>query len=63
VKTSVEKRLEVWGESVDALRKRLFAPAEGADTDQGVFLRSWPVGTTALLIAGLLSAYVLVYYL
>jgi multicomponent Na+:H+ antiporter subunit D len=63
VKASVEKRLEVWGESVDALRKRLFAPAEGADTDQGVFLRSWPVGTTALLIAGLLSAYVLVYYL
>ncbi len=29
----------------------------------GVFARAWPIGTTALWIAGLLSAYVLVYYL
>ena len=29
----------------------------------GHFLRSWPIGTTALLIATLLSAYVLVYFL
>ena len=31
--------------------------------ERGVFARSWPVGTTALWIAGLLSAYVLLYYL
>ncbi len=31
--------------------------------ERGVFARSWPIGTTALLIAGLLSAYVLLYYL
>ncbi len=35
-----------------------------ADSDeQGVFARSWPIGTTALWIAILLSAYVLAYYL
>ncbi|MDH3992008.1 MAG: Na+/H+ antiporter subunit D, partial [Gammaproteobacteria bacterium] len=31
--------------------------------ERGVFARSWPIGTTALWIAGLLSAYVLLYYL
>jgi len=31
--------------------------------ERGVFARSWPIGTTALLIAVLLSAYVLLYYL
>ena len=30
--------------------------------EHGVFARSWPIGTTALWIAGLLSAYVLLYY-
>ena len=29
----------------------------------GEFSRSWPIGTTALWIAILLSAYVLIYYL
>jgi multicomponent Na+:H+ antiporter subunit D len=28
---------------------------------RGVFARTWPIGTTALWIAVLLSAYVLVY--
>ena len=31
--------------------------------ERGVFARSWPVGTTALWIAALLSVYVLLYYL
>jgi|GEM_PF-4203382 len=30
---------------------------------QGVFARVWPIGTTALWIAVLLTAYVLFYYL
>ncbi len=30
---------------------------------EGLFARSWPISTTALWIAGLLAAYVLVYYL
>ena len=35
-----------------------------ADSDErGVFARSWPIGTTALWIAILLSAYVLAYYI
>ena len=35
-----------------------------ADSDErGVFARSWPIGTTALWIAILLSAYVLLYYI
>jgi hypothetical protein len=28
----------------------------------GLFARSWPIGTTALWIAVLLTAYVLIYY-
>lgn len=31
--------------------------------DQGVFARSWPIGTTAIWISVLLSAYVLLYYI
>jgi multicomponent Na+:H+ antiporter subunit D len=31
--------------------------------ERGLFARSWPIGTTALWIAILLSAYVLVYYI
>lgn len=35
-----------------------------ADSEEdGLFARSWPIGTTALWIAGLLSTYVLLYYL
>ena len=42
--------------------RRLFQ-GEPAAPVRGTFLRSWPIGTTALLIATLLSAYVLVYFL
>jgi multicomponent Na+:H+ antiporter subunit D len=38
-------------------------PHTADSKERGVFARSWPVGTTALWIAVLLSAYVLVYYL
>jgi multicomponent Na+:H+ antiporter subunit D len=38
-------------------------PHTSDSKEPGVFARSWPVGTTALWIAGLLSAYVLLYYL
>jgi multicomponent Na+:H+ antiporter subunit D len=38
-------------------------PHTADSEERGVFARSWPVGTTALWIAGLLSAYVLLYYL
>ena len=31
--------------------------------ERGVFARSWPIGTTALWIAILLSGYVLLYYI
>ncbi len=34
----------------------------GEDESRGVFARAWPIGTTALWIAVLLSAYVLVYF-
>jgi multicomponent Na+:H+ antiporter subunit D len=43
---------------------RYLGQPDTADSkERGVFARSWPVGTTALWIAVLLSAYVLVYYL
>jgi len=35
----------------------------GSDLPQGIFARSWPIGTTALWIAVLLTAYVFFYYL
>jgi multicomponent Na+:H+ antiporter subunit D len=38
-------------------------PHTADSKERGVFARSWPVGTTALWIAGLLSTYVLLYYL
>lgn len=38
-------------------------PHTADSQERGVFARSWPVGTTALWIAGLLSGYVLLYYL
>ena len=38
-------------------------PHTADSEERGVFARSWPVGTTALWITGLLSAYVLLYYL
>lgn len=38
-------------------------PHTADSEERGVFARSWPVGTTALWIAVLLSGYVLLYYL
>lgn len=38
-------------------------PGTADSKERGVFARSWPVGTTAVWVAVLLSAYVLVYYL
>jgi multicomponent Na+:H+ antiporter subunit D len=38
-------------------------PHTSDSKERGMFARSWPVGTTALWIAGLLSAYLLFYYL
>jgi multicomponent Na+:H+ antiporter subunit D len=38
-------------------------PHTADSEEEGVFARSWLIGTTALWIAGLLSAYVLLYYL
>ena len=37
-------------------------PHTSDSKERGMFARSWPVGTTALWIAALLSAYVLLYY-
>lgn len=64
---------------VDGLRKRalqachqllqnlavryLGQPHTADSEEEGLFARSWLIGTTALWIAGLLSAYVLLYYL
>jgi multicomponent Na+:H+ antiporter subunit D len=38
-------------------------PNTADSKERALFARSWPVGTTALWIAGLLSAYLLVYYI
>ena len=38
-------------------------PHTADSEEEGIFARSWLIGTTALWIAGLLSAYVLLYYL
>jgi multicomponent Na+:H+ antiporter subunit D len=47
------------------LRARHYFGATSTDSDQkqGVFARAWPIGTTALWIAVLLTAYVVFYYL
>jgi multicomponent Na+:H+ antiporter subunit D len=43
---------------------RYLGQPDTADSkERGVFARSWPVGTTAMWIVALLSAYVLMYYL
>lgn len=46
------------------LTVRYLGQPHTADSDErGLFARSWPIGTTALWIAILLSAYVLLYYI
>ena len=46
------------------LTARFLGQPHTADSDErAMFARSWPIGTTALWIAILLSAYVLLYYI
>lgn len=54
-------------QSLEALCKRLAVnylgqPHTADSEERGLFARSWPIGTTALWIAILLSAYVFTYY-
>jgi multicomponent Na+:H+ antiporter subunit D len=70
----VERRLDSIAKLVSKQRSRLQRflhllavrylgqPHTADSKERGMFARSWPVGTTALWIAGLLSAYVLLYY-
>ncbi|MCF2949195.1 Na(+)/H(+) antiporter subunit D [Paraglaciecola aquimarina] len=49
---------------LQAMAVRYLGQPHTADSkERSIFARSWTVGTTALWIAGLLSAYVLLYYL
>lgn len=62
------RQLSATGAGIQRWAKRMAVAYLGqphtADSKElGVFARSWPVGTTALWIAGLLVAYVLLYYL
>jgi multicomponent Na+:H+ antiporter subunit D len=62
---------DLMGQQADQLQKllqrmtvRYLGQPDTADSkERGVFARSWPVGTTAMWIVALLSAYVLMYYL
>lgn len=70
-----EQVVQLLGENVDKTRSRaqhffhrlavryLGQPHTTDSKERGLFARSWPVGTTALWIAVLLSVYVLLYYL
>jgi multicomponent Na+:H+ antiporter subunit D len=56
--------IEAWRESFASFAVRYLGQPHTADSDEhGLFARSWRIGTTALWIAILLSAYVLVYYI
>jgi multicomponent Na+:H+ antiporter subunit D len=48
---------------IPAMRTHFGGPADDSDRPHGVFARTWPIGTTALWIAVLLTAYVFFYYL
>jgi multicomponent Na+:H+ antiporter subunit D len=55
---------EVMRELFDYVTRRYLGQPHTADSaERGVFARSWPIGTTALWIAILLSGYVLLYYI
>jgi multicomponent Na+:H+ antiporter subunit D len=62
---SVRKRgLEACQRFLQSMAVRYLGQPHTADSEEeGLFARSWLIGTTALWIAGLLSAYVLLYYL
>ena len=60
----IAKQRDRLQKSLQLLTVRYLGQPDTADSkERGVFARSWPVGTTALWVAVLLSAYVLVYYL
>jgi multicomponent Na+:H+ antiporter subunit D len=55
---------EVTRELFDYFTRRYLGQPHTADSaERGLFARSWPIGTTALWIAILLSGYVLLYYI
>jgi multicomponent Na+:H+ antiporter subunit D len=62
---SVRKRgLEACQRFLQSMAVRYLGQPHTTDSEEeGLFARSWLIGTTALWIAGLLSAYVLLYYL
>jgi len=47
---------------METVARRYLGPAGQQEGRPGVFARAWPIGATALWIAVLLTAYVLVYY-
>ena len=61
---SLAKALGSLGQKLTAAGRRYFgARFEGEQQLHGLFARAWPIGTTALWIAVLLTAYVFFYYL
>ena len=67
----VSRLQRLWGRVMEVSRELLvyFAtrylgqPDTADSNERGLFARSWPIGTTALWIAILLSSYVLLYYI
>jgi multicomponent Na+:H+ antiporter subunit D len=61
---SLAKALGSLGQKLTAAGRRYFGSRfEGEQQLHGLFARAWPIGTTALWIAVLLTAYVFFYYL
>jgi len=58
---AVSAAVTAWLSSLGRMSKRYLGTA-GEGVRPGVFARAWPIGVTALWIAVLLTAYVLVYY-
>jgi len=64
VQNTIGRLLPACRKHVANFAERYLGQPHRADSEErGVFARSWPIGTTALWIAILLSGYVLVYYL
>jgi len=75
IATWLETRLSLFGKLLSAGTRSLLGrtglkarqyfggPPEDSEQRHGVFARAWPIGTTALWIAVLLTAYVFFYYL
>jgi multicomponent Na+:H+ antiporter subunit D len=63
VQDEIDRLLRGCRKSFAKFAVRYLGQPQTADSDErGLFARSWPIGTTALWIAILLSAYVLAYY-